>query len=75
MGFLMVLCVPAGLVIEDPSNSLRVMEQGLNGTEFSRLRQFENQMQVLNFSLRCLNGNEHCLTNANKAIKEQESKQ
>lgn len=51
------------------------MEQGLNGTEFSRLRQFENQMQVLNFSLRCLNGNEHCLTNANKAIKEQESKQ
>lgn len=50
------------------------MEQGLNGTEFSRLRQFDNQMQVLNFPLRCLNGNEHRLTNANKAIKEQESK-
>lgn len=26
-------------------------------------------MQVLNFSQSCLNGNEHHLTNANKAIK------
>lgn len=46
------------------------MEQGLNGAEFSILRQFDNQMQVLKFSQSCLNGNEHWLTNANKAIKE-----
>lgn len=45
------------------------MEQGLNGTEFSLLKQFHNQMQFLNFSLSCLNGNEYCLTNAKKAIR------
>lgn len=50
------------------TNSLRVMEQGLNDTEFSLLRQSDNQFQVLKFFLSCLNGNKHCLTN--KAIKE-----
>lgn len=46
------------------------MEHSLNGADSSLLRQFDNQVQVLKFSPSCLNGNEHCLTNAIKAIKE-----
>lgn len=35
------------------ANSLKVMEQSMNGTEFSLLRQFDNQIQVLKFTLSC----------------------
>lgn len=51
------------------------IKSGQNSTEFSLLRQFDSQMQVLNFSQSCLNGNELPLVNANKARKGMEKQE